>query len=85
MCCPVSGYPPPEVEWTFDGVKVKNSLDTVLIIPYVKDNDYGSYFCTAKSLEGAVGPFSITLNKTDSKLSICLLVLFLYSTCGSAT
>lgn len=85
MCCPVSGHPPPEVEWTFDGVKIKNSLAAVLVIPYVKEIDYGTYLCTAKSLEGAVGPFFIILNKTDSKLFICSLVLFLYSACGRAT
>lgn len=68
LCCPVSGYPPPEVEWTFQGVKIKNSLATVLVISDVQENDYGSYLCTAKSLKRAAGPFTITLNKTDCKL-----------------
>lgn len=72
LCCPVSAHPPPEVEWTFDGVKVKKSLTTTLVIPYVNESNYGSYYCTARSLEGAVGPFPITLNKTKCKLLVLL-------------
>ncbi len=71
LYCPVNGYPPPEVEWTFYGKKVKTSLSKVLVIPNVMENDYGSYLCTAKSLEGTVGPFTITLSKTNSKLFCC--------------
>jgi len=55
------------VEWTFGGVKINNSLATVLV-RHVKENDYGSYTCTAKSLKGAIGPFTITISKTEGKL-----------------
>lgn len=64
LCCPVSGYPPPEVEWTFGGMKINNSLATVLV-RHVKENDYGSYICTARSLKGAIGPFTINISKTE--------------------
>ena len=74
LCCPVSGNPPPEVEWTFDDVKVKESLATNLVITAVKESNFGSYHCTARSLEKAAGPFSITLNKTECKLSSFLFV-----------
>ena len=55
------------MEWTFRGAKIKNSLATVLVIPDIKENDYGSYLCTAKSLKRAAGPFTITINKTEGK------------------
>ena len=74
LCCPVSGNPPPEVEWTFDDMKVKESLATNLAIPSVKESNYGSYYCTARSLEKAAGPFTITLNKTECKLLGFLLL-----------
>ena len=76
LCCPVSGNPPPEVEWTFDYMKVKESLATNLVIQPVTDSNYGSYYCTARSLEKVAGPFSITLNKTECKLLGFLFVLF---------
>ena len=78
LCCPVSGNPPPKVEWAFDDVKVKESLATNLVITAVKESSFGSYYCTARSLEKAAGPFSITLNKTKCKLSGVLFVLFCY-------
>lgn len=74
LCCPVSGNPPPEVEWTFQDVQLSTSLATSLVIQPVKESDYGSYYCTAKSLEQATGPFSIILNKTECKLFILFVV-----------
>ena len=76
LCCPVGGNPPPEVEWAFDDVKIKESLATSLVITAVKESNYGSYNCTARSLEKAAGPFSITLSKMQCKLLGILFVLF---------
>ena len=77
LCCPVSGNPPPEVEWTFGDVKVKESLDTNLVIIAVKESNYGSYNCTARSLEKVAGPFSITLNKMQCKLLVIIIVIII--------
>lgn len=86
LCCPVSGNPPPEVVWTFDDAKVKESLATNLVIQPVKESNYGSYSCTARSLEKAAGPFSITLNKTECKLLgflfVCFVLLYFVSGLG---
>lgn len=82
LCCPVSGNPPPEVEWTFHDMTLQTSLARSLVIQPVKESNYGSYYCTARSLEKAAGPFSITLNKTECKmlgfLLVCLSVCFVF-------
>lgn len=85
LYCPVSGYPPPEVEWTFDGVKLKKSLSKALVKPSVKENDYGSYLCTARSLEGTVGPFSITLSSKANSKFFCSCYLFCFNIAHTAS
>ena len=49
ICCPVRGFPPPEVTWKRpDGTEQKTGNTILPITPEAKD--FGTYTCSAKGL-----------------------------------
>ena len=48
--CFVRGYPPPEVNWTKDGIDLGNN--NTLTIDRVSYEDAGRYTCSIKNSEG---------------------------------
>ena len=63
MCCPVKGFPPPQVIWEMpNGTQLKTG-STLLHVRVNTENDFGYYRCTTKSLEEDDLTVNITIHK----------------------
>ena len=63
ICCPVSGYPPPEVTWEKNGAQLQKGEHNMYTITTVKDEDFGNYACTATDGKSSIGPFNSSVMK----------------------
>ena len=65
MCCPVQGFPPPQVSWELPNGTLVETGSTILHVTVKTDNDFGRYRCIARSLEKNVLEANITIYKTS--------------------
>ena len=63
MCCPVKGFPPPQVSWELPNGTLLETGSTILHITVETENDFGCYRCIARSLEKNVFTANITIRK----------------------
>ena len=63
MCCPVKGFPPPQVFWELPNGTLLETGSTVLRVKVNTENDFGCYRCNARSLEKNVLKANITIHK----------------------
>ena len=63
MCCPVKGFPPPQVSWELPNGTLLETGSTILHVTVETENDFGRYRCIARSLEKNVLTFNITIRK----------------------
>ena len=63
ICCPVQGFPPPQVSWELPNGTLLETGSTILHVTVETDNDFGSYKCIAWSLEKNVLTANITIRK----------------------
>ena len=63
MCCPVKGFPPPQVSWELPNGTLLETGSTVLHVKVNTENDYGCYRCIARSLEKNFVTANITIHK----------------------
>ena len=54
ICCPVSGFPPPEVTWRLPNGTVRKTTNTILSITPKTESDFGKYTCSAAGLKETV-------------------------------
>lgn len=65
ICCPVRGFPPPEVTWSWpDGTEQKTGSTILPITP--KEKDFGTYTCKAVGLDP--DPVIILINLREERL-----------------
>lgn len=74
ICCPVRGFPPPEVTWKLPNGTVVETKNTILpIVPKSKD-DFGKYTCSAMGLkETFPDPIVVTINLEEKEKSKYIL------------
>ena len=71
MCCPVQGFPPPQVSWELPNRTRVETGSTILHVTVKTENDFGRYRCIARSLEKNVLMANITIHKRSKyKLKI---------------
>ena len=71
MCCPVKGFPPPEVTWELPNRTLLETGSTILHVTVETENDFGRYRCFARSLERNVLTANITIRKRSKfKLTV---------------
>ena len=63
MCCPVKGFPPPQVSWELPNGTLLETGSTILHVTVETENDFGRYRCSARSLEKDVLTANITIRK----------------------
>ncbi|KAJ7371866.1 Leucine rich repeat C-terminal domain [Desmophyllum pertusum] len=63
ICCPVRGFPPPEVTWKLPDKTVLTTVNTMLPIKPEKDKDFGNFTCSAINVGTPIGPFVISLKQ----------------------
>ena len=63
MCCPVKGFPPPQVSWELPNGTLLETGSTILHVTVETENDFGRYRCSARSLEKDVFTANITIRK----------------------
>ena len=63
MCCPVQGFPPPQVSWELPNGTLLETGSTILHVTVKTENDFGRYKCIARSLEKNVLTANITIRK----------------------
>ena len=63
MCCPVQGFPPPQVSWELPNETLLETGSTILHVTVKNENDFGRYRCIARSLEKNVLTANITIRK----------------------
>ncbi|XP_066024714.1 roundabout homolog 3 isoform X3 [Pocillopora verrucosa] len=67
MCCPVHGFPPPQVSWELpNGTRLEKG-STMLHVTVKTENDFGRYRCIARSLEKNALTADITIRKRISE------------------
>lgn len=66
ICCPVRGFPPPEVTWKWPGGTEQKTGNTILSIK-PKAKDFGEYTCSAMGLN--LDPVIISINLREEGLS----------------
>jgi len=63
LCCPVRGFPPPEVTWTLPNGTVFKTKNTILSITPQSEDDFGKYTCSAMGLKETVpDPIVVSIN-----------------------
>ena len=75
MCCPVQGFPPPQVSWELPNRTRVETGSTILHVTVKTENDFGRYRCIARSLEKNVLMANITIRKR-SKYKLKIQVKF---------
>ena len=63
MCCPVKGFPPPQVSWELPNGTLLETGSTILHVTVKTENDFGRYRCIVRSLEKNVLTANITIRK----------------------
>ena len=63
LCCPVQGFPPPQVSWKLPNGTLLKTGSTILHVTVKTENDFGRYECIAKSLEKNDFTANITIRK----------------------
>ena len=63
MCCPVHGFPPPQVSWELPNGTRLETGSTILHVTVKTENDFGRYRCIARSLEKNALTANITIRK----------------------
>ena len=63
MCCPVQGFPPPQVSWELPNGTLLETGSTILHVTVKTKNDFGRYRCIARSLEKNVRKANITIRE----------------------
>ena len=63
MCCPVQGFPPPQVSWKLPDGTLLETGSTILNVSVKTKNDFGRYTCIARSLEKNVRKANITIRE----------------------
>ena len=63
MCCPVHGFPPPQVSWELPNGTRLETGSTMLHVTVKTENDFGRYRCIARSLEKNALTADITIRK----------------------
>lgn len=63
ICCPVRGFPPPQVTWKYPNGTVSETGNTILPITMKTLEDFGNYTCIATGLKETVpDPIIVTIN-----------------------
>ena len=71
LCCPVQGFPPPQVRWELPNRTLLETGSTILHVTVKTENDFGRYRCFARSLEKNFLTANITIRKRSKyKLKI---------------
>lgn len=74
ICCPVQGFPPPEVSWEFPDGTVQKTGNTVLLVTPKKKGDFGNYKCSAEGLkETDPDPVVVSINLQEERQSKYIL------------
>ena len=63
MCCPVQGFPPPQVSWELPNGTLLETGSTTLHVTVKTEDDFGRYRCIARSLEKNFLTANITIRK----------------------
>ncbi|XP_078379898.1 immunoglobulin superfamily member 10-like [Oculina patagonica] len=72
ICCPVRGFPPPDVTWTLPDGTVQKTGNTILPIT-PKANDFGNYTCSAEGLkETDSDPVLVSINLQEEGLKMSI-------------
>ncbi|KAL9964687.1 hypothetical protein ACROYT_G028362 [Oculina patagonica] len=70
ICCPVRGFPPPDVTWTLPDGTVQKTGNTILPIT-PKTNDFGKYTCIAEGLKKTdPDPVIVSIILREERLNI---------------
>ncbi|KAJ7371881.1 Hemicentin-1, partial [Desmophyllum pertusum] len=67
ICCPVPGFPPPEVTWKLPDKTVQTTVNTMLPIKPEKEKDFGNFTCCAINVGTPMGPFVISLKQESQR------------------
>lgn len=63
ICCPVRGFPPPEVTWRLPNGTVHKTTNTILSITPKTEGDFGKYTCSAAGLKETIpDPIVVSIN-----------------------
>ena len=77
ICCPIVGFPPPEVTWKLPNGTVLETKDTVLPITPQTKEDFGKYTCSATGLKETVpDPIVVSINLEEKGKSKSMSVIF---------
>ena len=63
ICCPVQGFPPPEVNWELPNGTLLKTENTILHLTVKTKDDFGRYRCNARGLEDTVLDSVVTVHK----------------------
>ncbi|KAJ7371885.1 Immunoglobulin super member 10, partial [Desmophyllum pertusum] len=73
ICCPVRGFPPPEVTWKLpNGTKLTTGNTMLPITP--EKADFGNYTCSAVNVGTVKGPFVISLKQEGRRTFLAEIV-----------
>jgi len=63
ICCPVRGFPPPQVTWKYPNGTMSETGNTILPITPMTMEDFGKYTCIVTGLkETNPDPIIVTIN-----------------------
>lgn len=75
ICCPVRGFPPPQVTWKYPNGTVHETGNTILPITPKTTEDFGTYTCIVTGLKETVpDPIIVNINVQEegqSKYTVC--------------
>ncbi|CAH3158698.1 unnamed protein product [Pocillopora meandrina] len=75
MCCPVKGFPPPQVSWELPNGTQLETESTVLHVRVNTESDFGCYRCTARGLEKNFLTANITIHEKKSNTNDTKIIL----------
>lgn len=71
ICCPVKGFPPPDITWQLPNGTFLKSEDINLRVTLKGDNDFGRYRCIAQGVEEKVAP-EVTIHQKVEELDFVI-------------